>query len=173
MSDSKSLNELVLLSATIENALIESGGEISPDLEKMLEERDENLPKKVDNYAGLIERLEITKAFYKQKADNLLKIAKACDRVTEKLEDRIKNAIKTLDVPELQGEDYRFKLVKSQPSLKVTDESLVPDSLKVIKQETVLDKKEIIKCLKDGEIIPGVELEYGSHLRMTVAKPVK
>ena len=69
-----------------------------------------------------------------------------------------------MNITELSGEDVRFKLSRTQPSLEIFAD-LIPEEYKyqVISQE--IDKEKIKKDLKEGIEILGAELKENVALR--------
>jgi len=165
------LRELTTLTADIENALIDSGGEITPDIEALLAVKEAALPDKVDRYHMVLDRLEDVSGFYKRKAEEFLKISKACDRSVDFLRQSLKTHMEALSISELEGFDYRFKLVNGAPKITVTDEALLPDKFKIVEMVTKPDKKKIMEAVKSGEMVPGIEVEPVSYVKKGLNTP--
>lgn len=163
MSDQKSLRELVSISTSIETALIENGGELTPEIEAALAVKDMQLPEKVDGYSLVMDRMASVADFYAQKAELFLRLSKAAESVIEKCKDNLKFAMTELKVDELQGHDFKFKLQNSAPAVIIEDESKISESYKVIK--TTIDKKKIGEDLKLGVPVEGARLERGQYVR--------
>ena len=58
-----------------------------------------------------------------------------------------------------------YSIANNPPSLDITDESLIPKQY-YIEQQPKLDKKELLKVVKDGLEIKGVELKQSRSLRV-------
>lgn len=163
------LNELVSQAAQIEELLINSNGEITPELEAMILNVDFNLPQKLDNYSLLIERMKMVSEFYKSRAEKLLLIAKSCGEVEKRCKENLKNAMQTLGVDELKGVDIRFKLQKAKDKL-ILDET-VPVEDRFLRVEYVVDKTKITEALKQGEDVKGAHFEPSYYVREYQIKP--
>ena len=164
-----SLVAIVREVATLETLLIESGGELTPEIEAMLTVKEVNLPEKVDGYEAIMDRLDSLEGMYKERAKMFSTAAKSLGMAQDALKERLKFAMKELGVTELMGNDIRFKLSASKPRLVIEDEKLVP---KEYKQETVMIevKKDLLtEDLKIGSV-PGARLEESVSLRKYVNK---
>lgn len=165
MSGQKSLRELVSISGAIEDALILSGGEITPELEQALAIKDMQLPEKVDGYNLVMDRMKSISEFYAQKAELFNRLSSAADSVISKCKDNLKFAMTEMNVTELTGYDYKFKLQASPAAAEIIDESKIAESYKVTKTITSVDKKKILEDLKIGVPVEGAVLKVGSHVR--------
>ena len=58
-----------------------------------------------------------------------------------------------------------YSIANNPPSLDVTDESLIPKQY-YIEQQPKLDKKELLKAVKGGLELKGVELKQSRSLRV-------
>ena len=147
----------------------DAGGEMDALTEALLSDVDQNLAHKVDAYKFIQDELETEASRLKLQAEEFSRAAKSLDRVKEKLKDRIKYAMGVLEVDELKGELYRYKLSELDPKL-IIDETLIPDDLKMVKTEVICDKERIREAWKSGENIAGVRAEAVFQLRTYVNK---
>ena len=120
---------------------------------------------KADGYVAVIKTLE---------GDN-----KAIDEEIKRLRHRKtsnQNGVKRLkeslqEVMEQTGKEKfktalnSYSISNNPPSLDITDESLIPKQY-YIEQQPKLDKKELLKVVKDGLEIKGVELKQSRSLRV-------
>ena len=113
----KSLAVIISETAALEQALVDSQGEITPEIEAMLVVKDTHLPEKVDNYSMVIDRMNTIHAFYRAKAEMFTRMAKAADTVATRCESNLKLAMETLHTDEIMGNDIKYKLVRSNPSV--------------------------------------------------------
>jgi hypothetical protein len=170
---SQSLMSLIDQSARIEKMLVESDGEIGPELEAMLAQIDISLPEKIDDYDFRIERMEIISEFYKRKASFYIKLADSAAAAAKRCKDNLKAAMITLGTDEIEGNDVRFKLSASNPSCVIENESKIDDCYKIIETSVKIDKKRIIEELKLNLPVFGARLEYGKSLRRYPKSPSK
>ncbi len=169
----KSLISLVEEASQLERALIESNGEITPEIEALLQTTEIHLPEKVDNYAMLMDRMDTVAAFYKAKAEAYLRLAKSAGQVADRCSYNIKTAMQALNTQEILGVDVRFKLTNSNPACVIEDETLLDASYKILETVTKINKKQIAEDLKLGVPVPGARLEQGQSLRRYAVSPVK
>ena len=169
--ENKSLISLVEQASQIESFLIEAGGELTPDIEKLLEVNGKDLALKVDSYSMILARMKYTAAFYKRRAEIFLDLADASEKVIDRLSNNLEFAMRTLDVKEIEGEDVGFKFVKAPPSVVIEDGEKVPADYQNIKQTITPDKKRIGEDLKNGVPVPGCKLHQGEYLKEYVKKP--
>lgn len=169
MSESKTLAALFTEANDIGLKLIENEGEITPDLEERLNQLQIDLPEKVDAYVFIMEALEAQEAMYKKRAEFFSRLAKSHSGTRERIKERIKFLMQQGNKDEVLGNDYRFKLSPSKPSLKVNTE-LLPAKFT---REVVLfevDKKAIEEALMSGEDVPGAHFECGVTFRIYANK---
>lgn len=159
------LVSLVQQVGELEQAMIESGGEITEAIEQMLVVTEINLPAKIDGYSEFIDRMDMIEEFYKEKADFYLRLAGSAAGLAKRCKDNLKLAMQTLGTQEITGFDIKFKLIPSNPSCVVDDEGVVDGSYKITETITRIDKKRIAEDLKLGVPVSGAHLERGVSLR--------
>lgn len=165
------LRDLVKSSQSIVEALIESGGELSPEMEAQLQNLEINLPAKIDAYASVMERMEMEEEYWKQKAEVLRSVAKGCSNVRERLKESLKYAAQSINATELIGNDVRFKISNSKPKL-VLDGPIDPAYVIQV-TTTEVDKKRIEEDLKIGVPVEGARLVETKSIRAYVNKRVE
>lgn len=158
---------LIALSADLETSLIESSGEITEQIETMLAK----IAKKVDGSVFVLERFEKIAEHYNEKADKLLSIAIAAQRANDRLKEYIKHAMELQGTIDLEGDDFRFRITKAPPSVKITNQDEIPEEFINSKVVKTPDKKRIAKAIEDGGDVPGAKLEYSVGLRVYPRKP--
>lgn len=169
----KSLSLIVSEVAQLEAMLIESDGEITPEIESMLAVREIQLPEKVDRYASVIERFDLIEEFYKEKADQIYKLAKAAGTVSIRCKENLKASMMDLNVSELTGNEIKFKLSPSNPSVEIVDQSKLNGSYLITETITKVDKKRIGEDLKLGVPVDGAELRQTFSLRKSLNRKLK
>lgn len=169
--NNKSLLLIVNEAMQLEQALIESNGEVNEYLEKALSVNSAELAVKVDGYVEIIKRFESLGDHYKKRAEFYSKIATQCNNAVDRLENNIKFAMQELGVEEIKGEDMRFKVSATSGQLKITDEDMVPVEFKSEVIQTVIDKKSLKEAISAGKSIPGAEVIPGASLRTYANTP--
>lgn len=161
----ESLFQLVSISHQIQQALVESFGEMTPEIEKALLLLQEKLPDKADGYKFIIEDLKSQAEIWNTRAENLSRISKTFMNHCDRLKYSIKMACVELGVDEIKGNECRWKLQSSPPAAVIDDETKLPNNFKEIVQKTVTRKDLILEALKSGAMVPGAHLEQGSYVR--------
>lgn len=165
------LNELVLYSQNITNQLIESGGELTPAIEYELANIEKDLAVKTDKYVYVMERLDLEAKYWKDKAALYAKVSQSCANVKENLKSRIKEAMQALDKTELEGLDFRFKLVNQGKALDI-NENKIPLKYKIEEVVYKLDRKQLKEDLEKGEQVEGCTLRPVVSLRVYPKKGI-
>lgn len=166
------LYDLVQYAKNLTDSLIQGEGELTPELELELANIDKELMTKVDSYKYVLERLDLEAKYWKDKADQYLRVSKSCKNLQDRMKERIKEAMDILEASEVEGNDFKFKLIKQGEKVEVLDENFIP--VKFMKEEITykLDKKALLKELKNGEKIEGCEIKPIVSLRSYPRKDV-
>lgn len=172
MSDSKSLPALVSEYQRLLSLLLECGGELTPQLEQELTATTETLAKKADSYEFVLSKLETEEMYWRSRAEEFVRVARACAAAQKRMRDTIKFAMNALNATEIAGESVTFKLVKAPPKL-VTNEKELSDEY--IKQTIIREpnKERIRAALADGISVDGATLEPVQALRITLKRKEK
>jgi len=151
----------------IEKMLIESGGEITPELESLLTINKNELAKKIDGYDHIIDRLNYSAEFLKKKENEVKQARQSVENFTDSLKERIKAAMLELNLDKIEGESVYFKLSKSRPSVSVSEHQ-VPLDYMVTK--FVPDKEKIKQDLESGIQVEGCVLKESYTLKKYIKK---
>lgn len=170
---SDTLYSLVSQSQALERMLVETGGELTPELEAMLDNIDVSMAQKIDGYAFVMEDCEARAAFWKAKAETYSKIAKSHALIQERIKERLKAALIQLGKDEIQGNEIRFKLSKLKPKLVIWNADEIPEELKIVVQTKAPDKDRIAEALSEGFEVPGARMEPVFSLRTYAARKEK
>lgn len=168
MKENKSLFVLAREGHMLEEALLETCGEITPDIVDLIEVKETQLPAKVDRYYYMIDRCEHLAGYYKQKADELAKIAKAFTTVADNCEQRMKAALLENGETEFLGFEFRFKLQPTKKRVVIENENAVPEAYKKAKTLVTIDKESIRQDIEKGFPVEGARLEDNFCLRKYV-----
>ncbi len=169
----ETLFELVSLSHEIQKALVDSMGEMTPELETELILVANKLPEKVDAYKFVVDDLKAQAEVWNERAATFTRISKAFITYIDRMKYSLKMACINLGVEEIVGKDYKWKLVNNAPSLIVDNPDLLPSEyIEVVETKRV--RSDLLKeALKSGKAVPGARLESGSHVRSFVNKGSK
>ena len=159
---------LVQYSAALEEALIESGGELTPEAEQMLAVVSQELPAKVDSYKGVLDRLSLAEEHYSARAKQYQQAAKSCSKAIDRLKDNIKYAMRELDATAIEGQDYRFSMNEMASKVVITGEVPKEYMKEVVKLEP--DTDAIRSALVMGEELFFAHLQKVFALRSGIKK---
>ena len=163
------LYDLVIEANKVEEALFKSQGEVSPEFEKWIEEIDHLLEVKADNYAHVLDKIELTIEQLKSNAQQYQQAAKSLENHHNRIKERIKSALIVMNRESISGEKKTFSLASCSQRLLIDVTELDPAYL-MEKRELVPDKERIKADLKEGKIVKGAHLEGGKSLRISVTK---
>ena len=155
----------------IEKAIIESGGEIPPEIEKQLDKVSEDLQDKVDSYAYVMDVIGQKADFWKTKARTIQKTGSALEKTLERIKSQIKFAMSRGNLTEVKGQEVRFVLSRSKSHRLEIDLEDLPDSWKMEVTELIPDKDRIETALRNKEVVPGARLIQTTTLRQYAASP--
>lgn len=161
MNDKKSLVAIVAEASAIENMLIESGGELTPELEQLLKINSSELSLKADGYKIIMDRFGALETAYNAQAEFYDNIANQCANVVKSLKENIKFAISELGVNEVSGESVRFVTKETKGKLVIDNEDLIPLDFKETELITKIKKDDLKKALETSEI-------QGAHIEKSV-----
>lgn len=146
--------------------LVESNGEVTPEIESYFEELKKDVLKKANSISYVKDRFKKESEFWKEKADQMSKIKRSCDLVQTRLTDLVKHAMRSMEMWELQTEIERFCLVPMKQKLVVDNEALIPRQFfkEIVSFE--LDKTLLEDTIRKGFEVPGAHLEDVVALRI-------
>lgn len=154
----------------ITRLIIQSGGELSPELEARLDLNGAKLMAKVDAYVAIEDELAAQEALWKARAQAVAEMAKRFGSNRERLRERVKLAMAQLGTTEVQGEFHRYKLSVLKPKLVIVDEAALPKEFQIIITTHAPDKERILAALNEGFEVPGARLEPVTRLATYEAK---
>lgn len=174
----KTLHQIVQNHTSLEQLMVESGGEITAeDQEKILDswmlEVKSDLENKADGYQYRMKMLEQAAASLSERADKIYNAAKSCDNLSKNLKNRMKDAMLEMNLMEVNSKEFTFKLSKSAPQVQVTSLDLLPGGYTREKISIEIDKPKIKEALAGGTEVPGAMLVEGFTLKVTENNKIK
>lgn len=164
------LSQILADNRLLVDMLIESGGEVTPDIESRMAEIQAQLSTKVDSYYHIMTGLEYTAEDLKARAKEFSSAAKSLESAADKLREFAKHNMITNGVERITGELVEFQIRKTRPRTSINIEELPEE---YIKFTPTIDKDAVDAALKEGIKIPGVEQEGGFALYTSVPKKMK
>lgn len=169
MTNNKTLIEFISESNRVENMLLESQGEITPEIEEILN-CITKLPEKVESYSFVQDRLESSAELYKTIAKRYLDASKVLLSAKERLDERLKNIILDNNLPALSGNTVSFSIRKNPPSLIIENEDLIPLKYKNPQIIQNINKPMLKDSLLSGESVLGASIKQSKSLKKTIKK---
>lgn len=149
----------------IENALIESGGELTPELENALKLNSEQLQQKGQGYGYLIKGMEYDVDVINAEIKRLQEMKRVRVNSIERLKTTLKIAMELTGLHEIKTPTLKVSFRKSE-SVQVDDVVLLDEKYvrtKVIKEA---DKTAIKEAIKAGEAVTGATLNINYNLQI-------
>jgi hypothetical protein len=124
------------------------------------------LETKAMNTAFVARNLESTAEQIKAHAKQMTERAKAMENRAERIRKYLLDGLKLANVSKIDTPYFRIKLALNPPSVKIDDESLIPDAYKTEPEppKPMPDQKLIAAALKDGFEVPGCSLVRGERV---------
>jgi len=114
MSNSKSLNDILIKFQSLESELIENGGEISSDIEKKLSINDSDLSEKMNGYEKFVRYLKHQSEYLHSMEEHYVKRRKVIDNSIKRCKESMVNALKITGKNKLKTDEFNFSIGKSK-----------------------------------------------------------
>lgn len=98
----------------IEDALYETGGEFTPEIEAALTETKESMMAKVDNYYAVIGKFKATQAAAAEEIKNLQRIKKVAENAESRIKDHILQVMGTFGIERLESNLHKMYRRRSE-----------------------------------------------------------
>jgi len=135
-------------------------------IEEALGGIEDNIDEKFDNIAKMVKSLESTILAYKEEEKRLKTKRGYMENKVKWLKDYMLENLTIMDRNYVEGKIFKVRKQKNNPSLSVKNEKLIPKEY-LVPQEPKVDTKQILKDLKEGKEINGVEISPESyHIRI-------
>ena len=162
---SKSLYNINEDQLILVNQLMESDGELTPELEQQLELNQKNLRQKSIAYLEVISSKDLRCSAIDSEIKRLQALKKKEGKVVDKLKSSLLSAVKTFG--EFEVGTVKFGTRKST-SVEVDSDKInaLPDEFKTRKLTETANKKAIKEALLEGEKIEGCSLSENTNLKI-------
>jgi len=164
----RTLQEILFEERSLSTELIETGGEISQELEARIDSLTLDTTDKIDSIGYLLQSLDDAEDRLKKNRDAYRNALTVCENIRERIKTRVKNTMRENGKTKLSGNSFSLSVKKMAPAMEI-DESRVPDSYKKIIQIVSIDKEAIKLDVKNGFPVDGVtEREvYGLSVKVS------
>lgn len=153
------LYELTEIYLNLKDMDIEEG-----DLNAALENIDDEIETKADNIAKVLRDFDGDIEALKSEEERLAKKRKAIENRQKQLKEYLQNAMLVLDKRKFKTDLFSFNIQKNAPSLKILDESKIPEDY--YKIEKKLNKNDLKEAVKNGLFEDAAELVQTESLRI-------
>ena len=147
----------------INDMLMESGGELTPELEEALIINSENFAIKTEGYATSIHRFEALADAADAEIKRLTAIKKSAQGAQKRLKDTLATAMEVFGYDKYDIGLHKLSF-RSSTAVNITDEVRIPNQY--IKVETKIDKESLKRDLKAGLVIEGAELVTNRNIQI-------
>lgn len=151
--------------------LEEAEGELTPEVEALLESVEDGLPAKVDGVAAMIRNLEADAAAFDLEQKLFADKKKKATKSVERLKEYLRSALIVADQKSIKGVRFTVALQANAPTVEllggVTAEAL-PFEFRRTKVTHEVDKTALKEALKAGDeaALAVAELRTSSHVRI-------
>ena len=147
----------------LQGLLEDSDGELTPEIEKLLNDDSDTIQNKYTNYVNMYNYFSHNSDVISEEIKRLSALKKSADSAAERLKDNLAGSLKLRNLDKYDGGLFKLSFRKST-SVLIEDESKI--SKKFLKVITSVDKAEISKVLKSGKKVPGASLKENSNLQI-------
>ena len=141
--------------------------EVTPEmLEEALKSMDGELNDKLENICAFIKSLDGDVAVIDNEIARLQARKKTINNKISSLKDYMENCLRMLELRKVKTSLNTISIQKNPPSIEILDETLIPEEFKSVETVTKIDKKALLKAIKDGEEISGANLKTSEGLRI-------
>lgn len=153
------LYELTEMYLSLKDMDIEEG-----NLNSALENIDDEIETKAENIAKVLRDFDGDIEALKSEEERLAKKRKAIENRQKQLKEYLQNAMLVLGKRKFKTDLFSFNIQKNAPSLKILDESKIPEDY--YKIEKKLNKNDLKEAVKNGLFEDAAELVQTESLRI-------
>ncbi len=144
--------------------MLEEVDEITEELEEMANNLNIAIEEKSDNYVKMIKNLDADVEAYKNQEKIFNKKRKTAENKISWLKKNLQSSMEQTGRKKVETELFTISIQKNTPSLDITSEENIGDEY--YKVERTLNKKDLLKDIKEGLIIDGVGIKQSESLRI-------
>ena len=160
----KSLYQITQEQAELFNFILESDGEITPDVEESLKINEQNFETKARGYIWMIKKLEAENITITEEKERLQRIEKRNDKLIDRLKESMKNALIIFGESK-KVDTFTLSLRKSK-QVEILDADAIPESYRTINTTETINKTEIKKAIESGLTVAGATIKENQNLQI-------
>lgn len=127
------LHEITADMLALEELLLESGGEWTPEVEALVAEMDGNLEAKAQGYASLIREWELDAEKWKAEAKRCAGHQKARENAADRLKERLRGELERMKRLEVEAGPFKIAVQNNPPKLRVLARpDDLPEQLRIV-----------------------------------------
>ena len=130
-----------------------------------LNEVNDSIEEKAENIAKLINSLTYSVLCLKEEEQRLVRKRRTLENRIESLKTYLQNEMRVLNKYEIRSNLFNIKIQKNPVSLKVDNFDNIPTRFFKTK-EAELDRRELLREIKGGLTVEGVELQQTESIRI-------
>ena len=139
-------------------------GEDSEELAAVLNSLDAEIEDKAENIAKLIKNYEADIEAFKTEEKRIAERRRTLENIVKRLKEYLFNNMKLTGKTKFKKGTFSFNIAKNPPSVEIVNQDIISSDYKVLTE--VLDKKAILKDLKNGKDVQGAILKQTESLRI-------
>ena len=144
--------------------MLEEADEITEELEEMANNLNIAIEEKSDNYVKMIKNLDADVEAYKNQEKIFNKKRKTAENKIAWLKKNLQSSMELQGRKKVKTELFTISIQKNTPALDITSEDNIGDEY--YKVERTLNKRDLLKDIKEGLIIDGVGIKQSESLRI-------
>ena len=123
-----------------------------------------SLENKANNIARYIQNIKSELNSIDDEINRLSKVKKSKERLIKSLSSYLESNMKQCNIYQIKSDIFKIKINKNPPKINILNADEIPNEYINIKQERTIDKLKIKDDIKQGVIVPGVELIQSEKL---------
>lgn len=148
----------------IADVLESNGGELTPEIEELLNANTEALQLKASNIAFVVRKMALEEDNINSEIERLKAMLKSKTNSKERLRGYLKSNMEQIGVTEIRCDLITIRLQNSKSSIEILDKGLIPKKFLNRKIDYTPDKNAIKEALESGAKVKGAELKENKSL---------
>lgn len=142
----------------IDDEIIDAEGEITPELEKRLDETSLSFNQKVGGIVKWTQNLKGKKEAIKEEVKRLQKRLQFAENLDNRLRDYMKSGMENAECKKIEFDTVTISIQKNPPSVEIENENVIPSDFYEVVETKKINKIAIKETLKGGGEISGAKL---------------
>lgn len=135
-------------------------------IEEALSSISDEFNEKADNIARFIKDLNATALSIKEEETRLANRRRSFENRANGLKEYLESNMKAMNIKKVKTNFFTFNIQANPSSVEIIDESVIPEEFKTTETVVKIDKKAILKALKEEAEIDGVKIKQTEGLRI-------